>query len=237
MFADAIEVWIARVAVVLGVIALSLPILSVWRSRTARRGRKLGSSPRLLQCPAVFAMAVAFVAGGILLWKPIPIGLDANLQFVIILVGSLLYFPGVVLYLWGFRTLGRMFGVSSSTTAELYEDHRLVDGGPYAIVRHPMYLGVLLAALGALLIFRTWAMVIFAPMALVVIVRAKREENLLAAEFGEQWQSYKDRVPAWVPIQRSNRRVVTNNSLHRPSTEERTGDAAVKGTGNRDEGT
>jgi protein-S-isoprenylcysteine O-methyltransferase Ste14 len=147
----------------------------------------------------VFALAVAYVAGGILLWKPIPIELDANLQIVLVIIGSLFYFPGVILYMWGYRTLGRMFGVSSSTAVELYEGHRLVDDGPYAMVRHPMYLGVLLVALGALLIFRTWAMVIYAPTALVVIVRARREENLLAAEFGEQWQSYKDRVPAWVP--------------------------------------
>ena len=101
--------------------------------------------------------------------------------------------------MWEYRTLGRMFGVSSSTAAELYEDHHLIDSGPYGFVRHPMYLGVLLVAFGALLIFRTWAMVIYAPTALVVFVRARREENLLAAEFGEQWQSYKDRVPPWIP--------------------------------------
>lgn len=199
MVVHAIETWITRIAVVLGAVALSLPILRVWRSRTAIRGRRSGSSSRLLRWPAVFALAVAYVAGGILLWKPIPKELDANLQFGLVLVGSLLYFPGVILYMWGYRTLGRMFGVSSSTAVELYEDHRLVDDGPYAIVRHPMYFGVLLVAFGGLLIFRTWAMVIYAPTSLVVIVRARREENLLAAEFGEQWQSYKDRVPAWVP--------------------------------------
>jgi protein-S-isoprenylcysteine O-methyltransferase Ste14 len=199
VLAHAVETWITRIAAVLGAIALSLPILSVWRSRTAFRGRRSGWDPRLLRWPAVFALAVAYVAGGILLWRPIPLELDANLQFVLVLVGSVLYFPGAVLYLWGYRTLGRMFGVSSTTASELYEDHRLVDDGPYAIVRHPMYLGVLLVAFGALLIFHTWAMVIYAPMALVVIVRARREENLLAAEFGEQWQLYKDRVPAWVP--------------------------------------
>lgn len=65
-----------------------------------------------------------------------------------------------------------------------------------------MYLGVLCAALGALLIFRTWAMVLFTPMALVVIARAKREEALLAAEFGEMWQVYASKVPKWIPKRR-----------------------------------
>jgi protein-S-isoprenylcysteine O-methyltransferase Ste14 len=92
-----------------------------------------------------------------------------------------------------------MFGVSSSLTAELYEGHRLVDDGPYAFVRHPMYLGVMLAAFGALLIFRTWTMVFYTLTSLGLIVRARREEDLLAAEFGEQWTSYKDRVPGWIP--------------------------------------
>ncbi len=195
----AVETWITRIAVVLGVIALSLPILRVWRSRSALRGRSLGSSSRLLRWPAVFALAVAYVAGGVLLWKPIRSTLDTSLRFALVVAGSLFYLPGIILYMWGFHTLGKMFGVSSSAAAELYEGHLLVDDGPYAIVRHPMYLGVILVALGALLIFRTWALAIYAPMALVVVVRARREESLLAAEFGEQWQSYRDRVPAWVP--------------------------------------
>jgi protein-S-isoprenylcysteine O-methyltransferase Ste14 len=87
----------------------------------------------------VVTLAVAYTAGGILLWKPIPIKLDTDLQIVLVFLGSLFYFPGVILYMWGYRTLGRMFGVSSTKAAELYEDHLLVDNGPYAFVRHPMY--------------------------------------------------------------------------------------------------
>jgi protein-S-isoprenylcysteine O-methyltransferase Ste14 len=196
---DAIEIWLLRLAVVLGAIAILLPLLNVWQSRNVGRGRTAGSSARLLRWPAVFALAVGYVAAGILLWKPIPIMMDAKLRLALVLVGALLYFPGVMLYLWGYRTLGRLFGVSSSAAAELYQQHRLIDSGPYAIVRHPMYLGVLLAAFGALLLFRTWAMVIFTPMSLVVIARARREEKLLADEFGEQWDSYTKRVPGWVP--------------------------------------
>jgi protein-S-isoprenylcysteine O-methyltransferase Ste14 len=196
---DAVETWLVRLAVVLGAIAILLPLLNVWRSRNIRRGRAAGSSARLLRWPVVFALAAAYVAAGILLWKPLPIRFGATARLVLVLAGALLYFPGVMLYLWGYRTLGRLFGVSSSAAAELYQQHRLIDSGPYAIVRHPMYLGVLLAAFGALLLFRTWAMVIFTPMSLVVIARARREEKLLADEFGEQWDSYAKRVPGWVP--------------------------------------
>ena len=60
-----------------------------------------------------------------------------------------------------------------------------------------MYLGVLLAAVGALLIFCTWAMVLFAPVSLVVLARAKREESLLSEEFGEDWNLYAEKVSKW----------------------------------------
>ncbi|MGD8402166.1 MAG: isoprenylcysteine carboxylmethyltransferase family protein [Anaerolineales bacterium] len=115
------------------------------------------------------------------------------------MVGSLFYFPGIVLYLWGYWTLGRMFGISSGFGANLYQDHKLVQNGPYRYVRHPMYLAVILAALGALLIFRTWAMVLFVPLSLGVIFRARQEEHLLADEFGEKWESYCQEVNGWVP--------------------------------------
>jgi protein-S-isoprenylcysteine O-methyltransferase Ste14 len=78
------------------------------------------------------------------------------------------------------------FGVSGLLGAELYQEHELVTRGPFSIIRHPMYAGVLLAAIGALLIFRTWAMVVFLPMSLVVVARAGREDGLLEEEFGDE---------------------------------------------------
>jgi protein-S-isoprenylcysteine O-methyltransferase Ste14 len=156
----------------------------------------------------VLALTAVYLSLGIVLWQPIAADINSDSRAVLSIAGSLFYFPGVALYLWGYRSLGKMFGVSSSSVAELYQDHRLVVDGPYSIVRHPMYLGVLLVALGALLIFRTWAMVMFAPSSCVVIVRARREESLLEVEFGEEWRAYEDRVPAWIPIPRFKSRTV-----------------------------
>jgi Cu+-exporting ATPase len=77
--------------------------------------------------------------------------------------------------------------------------HQLVTQGPFAIVRHPMYSGIMLAALGSLLIYSTWTTLLFVCFAPLTIIRARREEAALAAEFGEQWQAYCKRVPAFVP--------------------------------------
>jgi protein-S-isoprenylcysteine O-methyltransferase Ste14 len=109
---------------------------------------------------------------------------------------------GTRLYLWGLVTLGSQFGVSGVLGAELYKEHELITSGPFAIIRHPLYAGVLLAAFGALLVFRTWAMVVFMPMSLVVVARAEREEEVLEQEFADEWEAYAAKVPKWFPIRR-----------------------------------
>ena len=92
-----------------------------------------------------------------------------------------------------------MFGISSGFVATLYQDHLFIRSGPYHYVRHPMYLAVILAAFGALLIFRTWAMVLFSVLSLGVILRAQREERLLGEEFREEWDTYCQDVNGWIP--------------------------------------
>lgn len=75
----------------------------------------------------------------------------------------------------------------------------LVTGGPYALVRHPMYSGLVLAGLGSLLLYATWTSLFFALFAPAVLLRARHEEAALQAEFGAAWQAYCRRVPAFFP--------------------------------------
>ncbi|MEJ2011734.1 MAG: isoprenylcysteine carboxylmethyltransferase family protein [Anaerolineales bacterium] len=191
--------WVRGLAVAAGLIVILVPLWRVWRRRRSRRGRMSGSQAFLTRWPAVFALAVAYVVVGVLLWKPLPLQMTVALQIAATLGGTAFYFPGVSLYLWGFVTLGSMFGVSGSMVSELYDEHELIERGPYAFMRHPMYLGVLMAAVGALLIFRTWAMVLYTPSAFGIIFRARREDQLLEAEFGDRWRAYQARVPTWLP--------------------------------------
>jgi protein-S-isoprenylcysteine O-methyltransferase Ste14 len=116
-----------------------------------------------------------------------------------LVAGAPAYFAGLALMLWGRITLGEMYNVSSAMGAQLYADHRLVTSGPFAVVRHPMYVGGIMAELGALLLFRSWAAALVALQAPVLIVRARREEEALAAEFGAAWAAYCARVPGWLP--------------------------------------
>lgn len=196
---EGLEAWASRIAIGLGIIVIVLPVLGFRRASARPQGRVSGRASSLLRWPVVAALAVLYVAAGVLLWKPVPLALAPWGRAVLLGVGFPLYLAGVGLYLWGYRALGRWFGVSSGFGAALYQDHRLIEAGPYALVRHPMYLGVMLAAVGALLLFRTWAMVLYTPTAFSVIRRARHEEHLLAQELGPGWEVYARRVPAWIP--------------------------------------
>ena len=189
------------VATLVGVVTLVAPILSmVFRSRRPV-GRTVGSGASSRRWPVVLLISAAFIGAGVLLWHPLPLAFYNRISWLFSALGTLLYYPGTGIYLWGLATLRAQFGVSSLSGADLYQGHKLITTGPFAIIRHPMYAGVLLAAVGALLIFRTWTMALFAPMSLVVLIRANHEEELLASEFNEEWEVYASRVPKWFPKQ------------------------------------
>ena len=182
-----------------GIAVIVIPLLGYRRADANDRGRVSGVGACLLRWPMMLTLTIVYVTIGIALWRPLPIILSPGILLSFLTVGSLLYFPGIALYLWGYWCLGRMFGISSGFGATLYQDHKLIRMGPYRYVRHPMYLGVILAAFGALSIFRTWAMVLFSVSSLGVIVRAKREERLLAEKFKEEWETYCQEVAGWIP--------------------------------------
>ena len=194
-----IEQWLKLFATLTGLAVILIPLLGFRHEQAHIRGRSSGAATGLLRWPVMLALTIGYVAIGISLWRPLPIVFSPTLHILILVIGSLLYFPAIALYLWGYKTLGHMFGISSGFGATLYQNHHLIRGGPYRYVRHPMYLAVILAALGALLIFRTWAMILFSVLSLEVILRAQREERLLGEEFGEEWGAYCQEVDGWFP--------------------------------------
>jgi protein-S-isoprenylcysteine O-methyltransferase Ste14 len=99
-----------------------------------------------------------------------------------------------------------MFGPSSGFGVRLHATHQLVTTGAYAHVRHPMYLAVIATAMGSLLLYRTWATLGFAIIMFGLAVRARREESVLAQEFGPEWEAYASQVPRWLPRLRRRRR-------------------------------
>jgi protein-S-isoprenylcysteine O-methyltransferase Ste14 len=78
--------------------------------------------------------------------------------------------------------------------------HPLETHGLYGVIRHPGYAGSWLAALGAVLAFGSGlGLVPLALFTVLLVQRARREEALMEAQFGEAWREYRGRTGAFVP--------------------------------------
>ncbi len=200
MLIAAIESGVRRIGAVAMLVTLLAILFGLGRGLRRPRGRTTGAAPKILRLSTYVLIAIPYFGACILMWRPLRLTLTTPARLAALVLGALLYFPGMALALWGRLTLGEMYNVSSGLGAQLYAGHRLITRGPYTFIRHPMYLGLLLAALGGLCLYRTWTLVFLLSNALMIILfRGRREEQALAAEFGEQWQEYCQRVPFLIP--------------------------------------
>ena len=195
---DIVEQWVGWAGAVELVVCLAAIFVGIARTPRRPKGRATGQARRFMRLPVYFLIGIPFFGLCFFLWRPLPLALSESARIAALIVGALLYFPGLTLVLWARLTLGEMYNVSSSVGVQLYADRRLITHGPFAIVRHPMYAGLILASMGGLFIYRTWTLV-FTMIFLGLVRRARREEQALAAEFGEEWEEYCRRVPGWIP--------------------------------------
>src|SRR5215470_7816201 len=111
-------------------------------------------------------------------------------------VGLTLILAGFAISIWARRHLGRFW----SARVTLKVDHQLIQSGPYARVRHPIYSGLLLAMLGTAAFVGEWhAMLGVALFFVAHWEKARREETLLVGEFGETYLQYCNRTGALIP--------------------------------------
>lgn len=102
-------------------------------------------------------------------------------------IGLALAASGFILMQAGEKHLAKQFSIQVT----LQEDHKLIQSGPYKIIRHPRYLGILTFFLGISLVFRSLLTAIFVTVLAVVLVwRIFAEEKLLHQEFGVAWETY-----------------------------------------------
>lgn len=102
-----------------------------------------------------------------------------------------------------FILLGQIIRISSRGYKSEYspDGHSLIQGGPYALVRNPMYLGILLIGLGVVLVlFNWWTISIFlCVFSLRYLLLILKEEKKLSTMFGRAYQDYRQRVPRFLP--------------------------------------
>jgi protein-S-isoprenylcysteine O-methyltransferase Ste14 len=102
-------------------------------------------------------------------------------------IGLALLVAGGVLRVWPMFTLGRRF----SPFVAIQQGHELVTDGIYRYLRHPSYLGGLVALIGWVLVFRSSVGLLLAVGGLqLTLARIGTEEELLASEFPQAWAEY-----------------------------------------------
>jgi protein-S-isoprenylcysteine O-methyltransferase Ste14 len=100
------------------------------------------------------------------------------------------------LAVWGYRSMGREF----SSEAAVRTDTVLVTRGAFGLVRHPMYLAVLLLWAGSALALPSPLMALcWLALTPAFVARSRAEERLLTHHFGSAYDDYAARVPMLVP--------------------------------------
>jgi len=111
--------------------------------------------------------------------------------------GLILLSVGTLFRLGAVRTLGPRHSV----WVAVQHGHRLVTTGVYRFIRHPSYVGALLAVFGWALVFRGGVGVLLALLMVPPILsRIEAEEQLLVAEFGEEYREYQRRTWRLAPF-------------------------------------
>jgi protein-S-isoprenylcysteine O-methyltransferase Ste14 len=114
-----------------------------------------------------------------------------------VVVGALLYAAAM----WVFRRTHKALGRNWSITLEIREKHELVSGGPYALIRHPMYTSFLLMGLGQAFLLSNWVVGLAGVIgfAILFFLRVDKEERMMLEIFGPEYRAYMDRTKRIIP--------------------------------------
>jgi len=112
--------------------------------------------------------------------------------------GIFLMLVGVLVRQWAIAVLGRFF----SLTVRVAEDHRVVVKGPYRLVRHPSYTGVLITFIGLALAVQSSGalLVLLAVFSVSYGCRMRVEERVLQSELGQDYAEYMKRTKRLIPF-------------------------------------
>ena len=140
-----------------------------------------------------------------LVWVPLVVAtlfikgereLDDSLQ----VVGLVTAFVGSTFGAWSMWSLGKAYGA----TLDLFAGHRLKTNGPFAVVRHPMYLAIIVYHVGAALALESLSVLAVAALFVVpyTAIRIGYEERVLRDGFGADYEAYSARTPMLLPLPR-----------------------------------
>ncbi len=110
-------------------------------------------------------------------------------------IGTILFSCGIALAIWARVILGRNWGMPTTQRVE----PELITAGPYAVIRHPIYSGILLAVIGTGLTIDLLALLIAAIIGAYFVWAATVEERNLMATFPGSYPAYRARTKMLIP--------------------------------------
>ena len=136
----------------------------------------------------IFRLAVAAGALGAIVLSRVAPAAAIRLPVIAAWIGLGLLWCGIALRFWSFRTLGRYFTFIVQTSG----DQPVITGGPYQVIRHPSYAGILLAVMGLGLFIGNWLSLASLTIAVAcgLVFRIRVEERALLQNLGDDYRSY-----------------------------------------------
>ena len=176
--------------------AIWLVFVAYWlissRDTKATIGRRGSGSAPGIRILAVIAILIG-VRGGAASWPTV--NESSTVNHVLDVIGVACAAAGIGLAIWARRHLGRNWGMPGS----IKEEPELITSGPYRLVRHPIYTGVLLAMLGSGLAAGRVYLFLFVAFGIYFVYSARNEERTMAEEFPAQYDGYRHHTKMLVP--------------------------------------
>jgi protein-S-isoprenylcysteine O-methyltransferase Ste14 len=144
----------------------------------------------------ILAMSVVSTIIPVVDWAYFSNPYESNVAVTIL--GFVILWFGVVLRNYSIKVLGKHF----TPTIQLHSDHDLITTGPYSIIRHPSYLGALMAIVGIAIFFNSIIGTVAACIAMMIayVVRINAEEKALESLFGSKYEEYQKRTKKLIPF-------------------------------------
>lgn len=145
---------------------------------------------------------LAIVAATLLLvlpsgWVPVLSARFASYPVLSFWIGALVTACGLLFSVWGRVHLGTNW----SQAVTVKEGHELITSGPYSVVRHPIYTGLLTGFLGTAIARGEWRGLVAVLLVFAVLWwKLEQEERWMRDEFGDSYAAYSRRVAALVPF-------------------------------------
>jgi protein-S-isoprenylcysteine O-methyltransferase Ste14 len=186
----------AVLASALSLLAFGLAILAVERlSRRPAPVERVTGPVALVNYVGILGFVVVGLVSSVTMLGTLPAP-AGPIHTAIAAAGIVLLVAAGLFAIWGYRSLGRQF----ASDAEVRPDTVLVTTGAFRLVRHPMYLAVLLLWAGSALALLSALMALcWVALLPAFVARSRAEERLLAHYFGSAYDAYAARVPMLVP--------------------------------------